>query len=69
MSVCVYACASACVCVVMSAALKCVCAGNHMPQHNYGGNVGVSLHLPVWLRQEPLWFTNIGHMLVGPCFW
>lgn len=47
----------------------CVCAGNHMSQHMYGGNAGVSFHLPVWLRQEPLLFTNIGQMLVSPDFW
>lgn len=47
---------------------ECVCAGN-MSQHMYGGNAGVSFHLPAWLRQEPLWFTNIGHMLVSPDFW
>lgn len=52
MNECLCICMCTCVCHYEYSTQVCVCAGNHMPQHTYGGNVGVSLHLLAWLRQS-----------------
>lgn len=88
--ICIYECVfvyihvHVCVSLWVQHSSVCVCAGNHMPQHTYGGKVGVSLHLLAWLGQtgaslvhlhwphasEP-WFLVIllYQLLISPSEW